>query len=503
MLKSQDYLNQNYPKSQREQITELNLSGWNEDNNNWEPKANWEKLSDELDLSDFPNLEKINCSFNKITSLNLTNCPKLTEIKCWDNEIKEIKFPRSLLKLETFYAWNNNLTQIDWNTFNSKYLTDVSISNNDLQEQSLNIFNKFANLKELYLGTDTLNRLEERKCNRFYGSLRSLLESCNKLRKLQIEGTGVDEDLKHLLLPKNLEIISWHKQNDKIAQIIPLERLYVIRSNINQFLNKWGEKVEYNWYESNYWKNNLDKPIALSRLKNPADFTKQWWLVAGIQWASRATSVAGGSLVFVGQSDTENPNSQLYTQVGGVIAIASPFVEIVTSYVNDKIYDAKLAKWDEFLADAQIFLDNYNELLGILGQFEKSNKLKGSVNKSIKILNEKVKEFLDIYDGEWDEKKDGEISVNELVVRRSELVNNLSEEDNKVKEIVNSIKELEQSIIEYRKFSYYEETLLATKINEQNNNLAESNEEVVIKTEDNSSENEELIAQLEITINKN
>ncbi|CAG8667478.1 8185_t:CDS:2, partial [Diversispora eburnea] len=41
--------------------------------------------------------------------------------------------------------------------------------------------------------------------------------------------------------------------------------------------------------------------------------------------------VAGGSLVLIGQSDTESPNSQLYTQIGGVTAIAGPFVETITS----------------------------------------------------------------------------------------------------------------------------------------------------------------------------
>jgi hypothetical protein len=48
--------------------------------------------------------------------------------------------------------------------------------------------------------------------------------------------------------------------------------------------------------------------------------------------------------VLVGQSDTENPNSQLYTQIGGVIAIASPFVETITSYINDQIYETKQSK---------------------------------------------------------------------------------------------------------------------------------------------------------------
>jgi len=43
----------------------------------------------------------------------------------------------------------------------------------------------------------------------------------------------------------------------------------------------------------------------------------------------------------VGQSDTTDSNSQLYTQTGGLIAIVAPFIETVTSYINDQVYEAK------------------------------------------------------------------------------------------------------------------------------------------------------------------
>jgi len=46
----------------------------------------------------------------------------------------------------------------------------------------------------------------------------------------------------------------------------------------------------------------------------------------------------------VGQSDTEDLNSQRYTQIGGVIAIAAPFIETLTSYVNEQVYDEKQRK---------------------------------------------------------------------------------------------------------------------------------------------------------------
>ena len=486
---AQQYLNQNYPNKE---VTEINISGWNE--KDWQPKPNWEKLTEELDLSEFPNLEKLNCSYNEITSLDISNCSKLTELKCWENELTEIKFPSSQLKLNTFYAWTNYLTEIDWNIFNPESLTYISISNNDLQEQNIEVFSKFTNLEEPYLGTDIVSRLEERKYNRFHGSLKKLVENCKQLKKIQVEGIGVEEDLKHL--PKGLEITSWHRQNEMIAKIIPLERLYVIRNNIQQFLKKWGKEEGYNWYELNYWKNKLNKEIALSRLQNPDDFSKSWWTITGIQWTNRASLIAGGSLVLVGQSDTENPNSQLYTQIGGVIAIASPFVETITSYINDQIYETKQSKWDEFLTDASTFLDNYHELMGILKQFEKSSKLKGKVNKTIGELNEKLEAFLKIYDDDGNK----EIDIDELTTEREKLVGDFE----KLRELIDSLKKLEEAVVEYRKFSYYEENIKKedkqqdTKVEHQK----DESQQTAVDLDKHFAEKEQLETKIEVNPNQ-
>jgi hypothetical protein len=54
--------------------------------------------------------------------------------------------------------------------------------------------------------------------------------------------------------------------------------------------------------------------------------------------------VVGGSLVLVGQSDTTDSNSQAYTQTGGIISIAGPFVETLTSYINDQILAVRQAQ---------------------------------------------------------------------------------------------------------------------------------------------------------------
>jgi len=44
--------------------------------------------------------------------------------------------------------------------------------------------------------------------------------------------------------------------------------------------------------------------------------------------------VGGGGLLLVGTSQ----NNDQYTQVGGIIAIISPFVEVVTSSYKEKLH---------------------------------------------------------------------------------------------------------------------------------------------------------------------
>ena len=469
MKTAQEYLNRNYQDKREEKIT---LSGWIDEDDKWEakPKSEWPtKLTGKLDLSEFPNLKELNCSYNEITSLDISKCSNLEELKCWGNEIEEIKFPKSLPKLKIFHAWTNRLTKIDWNIFEPKTLTKLSISNNDLEKQDVSIFKDFTKLEELCLGTDIIDRLEKRKYNRFHGSLKSLLENCAKLEKLQIEETWINNDLDFDCLPKSLKIISWHKQNDKIARIIPLERLYVIRSNIKQFLVKWGEKTGEKWYEKvlDCWKkqkqSGSDKDnIKLNKLESLEEIDKNYWwaskrTIYATQFLGRGAAVAGVVLSF-----------QDYGALGSGILGIYPFAELLISNM-EKSREDKKSEWKEFLTDSNKFLDNYNELLGILDQFDKSSELDGEVNKAIKSLNEKTEEVLKICVGTSSTTKDGEIDISELTTKRGELIKDLKK-DKKMQGMIGAIKVLEKAVIKYRQFSYYQESIQEAQI-EVNNNI--------------------------------
>jgi len=67
----QKWLDENYPQNQRKTITNLDIKEKN--------------LQGSLDLSDFVNLEELECGNNKLTSLNLDNCLKLRILYCYKN----------------------------------------------------------------------------------------------------------------------------------------------------------------------------------------------------------------------------------------------------------------------------------------------------------------------------------------------------------------------------------------------------------------------------------
>ncbi|RHZ35712.1 hypothetical protein [endosymbiont GvMRE of Glomus versiforme] len=436
---AQAWLDKYYPKqASKEQEKRENISFLN--------NISGKNLTGHLDLSDFANLEGLNCSWNQLTSLNLSKCKNLTKLNCSGNKFTSTDF----------------LSEIP----NKEKLRKLKLSNNELKE-NLNFLASFTELVELDI----------RDCP-FYGSLEPL-QKLNNLERVLIGNTHVSEGLEHLpnnckeiycdtsdYKYKSMEIVKelgkflkgryydvskWKedKQNKTVAVVIPLERLFVIRSNIKKFLNKWGKDAEDDWYERNkkkffnYWKKPqlLENRITeLSNLQAPEEFNSYWY-TGGIKWVARAGAVTGGIL-----SLTE------YPELGGALAATFPFVEVVASQIEQNLYDDKEKKWNEFLADSGEFLDNYHELLGIMEQIKK-NEL-GKVNQALNSLRDQTKAFLEKYD----EDDNGVIDISELIEKRKELGTDLSkekaeEENSQLGDIVLAIKGLEREVTAYRQGS--------------------------------------------------
>ncbi|CAG8470787.1 8144_t:CDS:10 [Racocetra fulgida] len=355
----------------------------------------------ELNLKDYSGLEILKCFQNNLTNLNLTNCLNLVEIRCNQNQLTNLTLPPELVNLEKLYCWGNELTNLDFlASCNPEKLEELSLGTNNFPSQNLTIFTPFQELKTFH----------------FTGSLKPLQE-LKKLESLDIRVTDISHGLEYLsesvknfyCLDSKLEK---KDQQDKIALVIPSERLFVIRRTKDK-----------------------DNQTELSQLKSPEQFDRFKYL-SGIEYASTATTVVGGALTLLDFSTT-----------GGVIALTAPLIG--------------------------------TGLLGILKQIKAGDL--GIINKALKDLKERVREFLN----EYDEDNNEEIDVNELTNERKKF----NEELEKVEKIVDAIKLLENRVVIYKQGGLIEEESLKTDnkpfqqiINEEQIKLDEKSKEK-IKTE--------------------
>jgi Leucine-rich repeat (LRR) protein len=110
-------------------------------------------------------LRELDCSDNKLTGLDLSNCPQLTVLRCSRNQLTKLDLQKNT-KLEI-----------------------VDVSQNKISA-NLDIFTQLKNLKELFLGSSsvTLGRTE----NDFTGRLDSLKVN----RELKIVAIGQQRNIK-------------------------------------------------------------------------------------------------------------------------------------------------------------------------------------------------------------------------------------------------------------------------------------------------------------------
>jgi Leucine-rich repeat (LRR) protein len=123
------------------------------------------------------NLRKLDCSFNQLTSLDLSSCSNLTHFNCSSNELTSIDF----------------LYQLP----NKEKLEVLRISENKNFEANLDSLVSFVGMNELNV----------ENC-KFHGSLEAL-KNIKNLKKIFISHTLIDKGLEYL--PERLEMIYCEK----------------------------------------------------------------------------------------------------------------------------------------------------------------------------------------------------------------------------------------------------------------------------------------------------
>src|SRR6185312_6107107 len=135
------WLEKHYPKEKRKDIKEItNIYS--------------QGLKGHLDLSDFVNLEKLNCRNNEFVSLDVSKNVKLKELNCYKNQLinLDISNNQQLVKLVCsenkltdlklgkndqlveLYCFNNQLTELDLSSQSAEKLVKLDISGNNFPE---------------------------------------------------------------------------------------------------------------------------------------------------------------------------------------------------------------------------------------------------------------------------------------------------------------------------------------------------------------------------------
>jgi len=185
MVNAQQWLDKNYPLMVRRNVKEIKVN------------LLFRKLEGQFKLEEFANLEKLYCSGNELTRIEIINCQKLKKIDCGNNQITSFVITNcpNLVKL---YLNNNYLTNLNFLTnLNAEKLESLNLSSNNFRGQELASFDCFVNLKRLLIGNSQSKEIVQGVYNRFKDSLEPL-KNLNKLEWLDISDTDLDSGLEYL-----------------------------------------------------------------------------------------------------------------------------------------------------------------------------------------------------------------------------------------------------------------------------------------------------------------
>lgn len=170
-MEIQLWLDTYYPKSERGQIKHLYI--------------NSKPYEGHLDLTDFINLEKLECRNTRISSVDLSKCEELSKlviIQKNQKNVTEIK---------------NNLNTIDLS--NNSKLTYIEFNTGGKLTADLKIFSHLTDLEHLDLSGGIISTTSASLgANDFHGSLQAF-ENCSKLKYLNVNyNININEGLEYL-----------------------------------------------------------------------------------------------------------------------------------------------------------------------------------------------------------------------------------------------------------------------------------------------------------------
>ncbi|CAG8475365.1 AIG1 family-domain-containing protein [Gigaspora rosea] len=218
MKNAQQWLDQNYPKEERNEVLII------------EDETKTERLSGELSLDHFNKLIELDLSNNDIIKLDVSDC----------------------YDLEKLIVANNSLTKFlnhSRDIVDPKKLTYLNMMNNNIKEISLSYFCDFSSLKFLAIGTDDKEKIKDGFYNRFFGTLRPLINLV-ELEVLDISSTDISKGLRHL--PNSLKEFYFesYRPEAKVKRIE--EKLKPFGRNFKKYKEEKLKKISNKKLVENY-----------------------------------------------------------------------------------------------------------------------------------------------------------------------------------------------------------------------------------------------------------
>lgn len=263
-----------------------------------------EKLTGELIIQDYPNLEEIILPNHELTSLTITNCPKLKQINVRNNQLSKLEITNSP-QITELIAGQNELTSL--NLSNCPQISRSILCDNPLLSELKGL--NLANVKDINITNTSLNlasEYEELKAKKeeLLGVIKTLKENAEEkgwtLTEAIQDSSQVEEAIQRHLQKTEKEWREYlaHPEKSLPAFQIPESREKVKKTLIwiaeaqtshdyQELADKWNEGKEYNGENdfdcgsleklTNYLKirNNLKKREATktsSLLSNTEDF---------------------------------------------------------------------------------------------------------------------------------------------------------------------------------------------------------------------------------------
>lgn len=184
-----------YVDCSHNKITSLNLSGCNSLKNLY-TQCN---LIRNIELANCCSLEVINCLMNKLQSLNLTDCKSLLHLQCEQNRLEQILID-GCEKLESLWCSHNRILKLDFK--NNTNLIDLNCCSNKLTQVCLKTCLK---LDVLDISCNKIAEISLPKSLRYLFCANTLISELNLVQLQNLREVDCDnmERLQTIILSKN------------------------------------------------------------------------------------------------------------------------------------------------------------------------------------------------------------------------------------------------------------------------------------------------------------